>query len=352
MIYSEAKVALYRCAVHHQSPRTRNGDISLYDKLRRTSLYISDGISKSISVVQYGKTITVQRSRANFHLAEDDDKLRLYVPRDEDAREECFFRQLPRRLMNHFAIRDPTAEALLNGIVGCRSLVAVDGILKDAGIVEVEGIERNSELDHDSQSNHLNLSPRDGSAVSLDDVTTQSGGLSPLSNLGMIATALDEIDHAADPPHRRPSSDGRLPVPHRPTLTPRSRSPSSHSQTSVPSHAPPLSRSRSPSSDGQASVLSSLVPTPPERSAIPIPLVNGVHQETGYATLLERVINSAERMTIPAKGDCVIDNMQHTVFPGGVLFPSFFTTRSFDRDCKVGAAGELLVSTAFGVALY
>jgi hypothetical protein len=54
----------------------------------------------------------------------------------------CFFRQLPRRLLSFFAISDTTAEAVICGILNSSSLVVVNEVLKDAGIIEVDGINR------------------------------------------------------------------------------------------------------------------------------------------------------------------------------------------------------------------
>lgn len=51
-------------------------------------VYVNDGISKSITVIQYGETLTVQNSCANFRLADDTNELRLYVSRVGGAREE------------------------------------------------------------------------------------------------------------------------------------------------------------------------------------------------------------------------------------------------------------------------
>jgi hypothetical protein len=280
----------------------------LYNELLGASIYVSDGIFKSISVVQYGETVTVENSQANFHLDENDDGLRLYVPRDENAREECFFRQLPRRLMTYFAISDPTAEALLNGVIGCRSLIAVDGILKDAGIVEVDGIERPSESDQRIyRSGYNEISLQEGIPLSTRSQTSQAGRWTPVSTTGTIHTAHNEEDHSPDMPRR------------------------------------------SPDFDGQSSAQSSAFLSPPEESILSMPLVNNAIRETGYGALLERVINSAGRMTIPACRRHSVDNLQNALPLEVTLFESAFATHSVERDRKVGAAGELLVSNRITV---
>jgi hypothetical protein len=275
----------------------------LYNQLLDATIYVSDGISKSISVVQDGETVTVENSRANIHLDEDDNGLRLYVPRDENAREECFFRQLPRRLMTYLAISDPAAEASLIGIIGCRSLIAVDGILKDTGIVEVDGIARPSELD---QRNHQfgfeDIPLGDDTQTSPESQTSQSGRSTPISITATAQTAPNDADHLADIPSRSPGLDGGRSPPNEPFLT------------------------------------------LPEEAIYPIRLVDDAIRETGYASFLERVINSAGRMTIPACGSHSVDNLQPVPPLEANLFESIFSARSMERDRKVGAAGELLVS--------
>jgi hypothetical protein len=194
----------------------------LYNELLCASIYVSDGISKSISVVQYGETVTVENSGANFHLDENDDGLRFYVPRDENAREECFLQQLPRRLMTYFAISSPAAEALLNGIIGCRSLIAVDGILKDAGIVEVDGIEPLSESDQRIQrSSYDEISLEKGTPVSTRSQTSQSGRWTPVSTIPTVHTPHNEEYRFAGSPRRRsPGFEGRSSAQNSPLLRP------------------------------------------------------------------------------------------------------------------------------------
>lgn len=46
--------------------------------------------------------------------------------------------------MKFLGISNPVAEALLVAIIGCRSLLSVEGILKGAGIVEVDWLPRTS----------------------------------------------------------------------------------------------------------------------------------------------------------------------------------------------------------------
>ncbi|KAE8452297.1 hypothetical protein EG329_000997 [Mollisiaceae sp. DMI_Dod_QoI] len=294
--------ALFRCAVHYRIPQIPDGDRSLYNRLLRASIHVSDGISKSISVIQYGETITIENSRANFHLDEKDDELLLYVPRDKDAREECFFRQLPRRLMKYFAISDLSAEALLNGIIGCSSLISVDNILKDAGIVQIDGIGRTFEPE-------LGASP-----TGFDDTSFQDG--TPASTES-----------------RKSESRPSTPV----TTNRTAYNARTNTEISASVH-----RSSSHYDEQRAAIGSS--PLLSAAESIPsIPLVDNELPEIGYVALLERVITSAGRMAIPVQGYDFVDELPAEHSLGIDLFESVFAARSMERDRKVGAAGELFI---------
>ena len=82
-----------------------------------------------MSVVQYGKTITVEKSRANFHVEENGEGLRLYVPQEETSRQVCMNRQLPKRLATFLHISNAEAQLVVTGVINCGALDAVDGVL-------------------------------------------------------------------------------------------------------------------------------------------------------------------------------------------------------------------------------
>lgn len=93
-----------------------------------------------MSVVQYGVTTTVEKSRANFHLEENDEGVRLYVPQEENSRQVCMNRQLPKQLASFLHISNAEAQLVITGVINCGTLDAVDGVLQDAGIVKVDGM--------------------------------------------------------------------------------------------------------------------------------------------------------------------------------------------------------------------
>jgi len=280
----------------------------LYKKLLRASVYLSDGISKSISVVQYGETVTVERSRAKFHLDEENDGLRLYVPRDDNGQEECYLQQLPKRLMKYMGISDLSAEALLISVIGCRTLVVVDSILATAGVLEIDGL-------------HNNLGEEEEEEEQDEDEVPASD---------------DEETYIGDEPISSSKSRASYFRPPTPIFT----SKTEHVVPEMSNHSDPTSTSN------LNSVLQSHITRP--LSSIPLrELISSiehvdVHEdlEITYATLLEAIIDSAGRVPFPMQGITSVDEYNADV----VLDESLFATRSIDRDRKVGAAGELFVS--------
>lgn len=199
--------------------------------------------------------------------------------------------------MTYFAISDPTIEALLSGIIGCRSLIAVDGILEDAGIVNVDGIERSQEPNRRAeQPSNEGMLVEESTLAITESQSPQAG------NLTGTVSVFNEYVNSRETPHQSPGSNARL------------------------------------------TALSSQRLSPPEESVFSTPLMRNMISETGYAALLDRVINSAARMAIPAQGAHSVDNVQNILPVGGSLFRSVLGTSSTERNHRIGAAGELLVS--------
>lgn len=204
--------------------------------------------------------------------------------------------------MTFFAISDPTIEALLSGIIGCRSLIAVDGILKDAGIVNVDGIERSQEPNRRTQQpSNEGMLVEDSTPAITERQSSQSSHLTSISSTGTISV-FNEYVNSRGTTHHSPGSNARL------------------------------------------TALSSQPLSLPEESVLSTPLMSNIIRETGYAALLERVINSAARMAIPAQGAHSVDDLQNILPIGGSLFGSVPGMSSTERNRKIGAAGELLVS--------
>lgn len=252
-----------------------------------------------MTLVQNGTPVTVKTSKAKFHLDERGDRVRLYVPRDTCDREVCFLRQLPRRLLSFLAIADTTAEAVICGILKSSSLVIVDEVLKDAGIIEVDGINRPLEPEvEEPQANDENI------LESTETQSTESGLVTPAPTESFF----DPTTNTADP---------YIEVPY---ATSSRRGPRVLSTTSSPQSG---------------------------FSFRPTPSTDRSFQDDWYAVLLDCIINAASGVTLPNRGAYAVDGLQ-SVPPSGAypytIFDTVLGTRSMERDKKVGAAGELYVS--------
>jgi len=327
----------HRCIVHYQD-RSESDDKSIYHRLLKSSIYISNGIYKSLNILQYGETITVENSPANFHLEDNQDGLGLYIPRDEVAREQCYHQQLPRRLMDHFHISDPAAEAFLSGIISCKFLGAVDRMLKAAGIIKIDGIERPLEDVHSTHQPDIeDVSARETTFSTTASQISRFRGVTPQSSARQISLDRNDRSYNRSVPRRSPQPDNQGSEPNLPSPSPiRFGSPS----PSFPRFSEPSLSTPSPFR------FSSPSPSFPRFGS---PLVDNVipsvedNSSQDYIAILERVINSATRMAIPLCGENSVDNLDTGLHLRDTLFLSALNGRSIERNRKVGAAGELFV---------
>ena len=106
----------------------------LYRKFKRAMVYVSDDIRRLLQITQDGRIIQSAPSRADFHLEEAEDALRLYLQKDEAERDICFESDLPRRLCTFLGITDPGALAVVGGVFRKDNPIVIDRILEKAGV--------------------------------------------------------------------------------------------------------------------------------------------------------------------------------------------------------------------------
>lgn len=97
-------------------------------------VYVSDGIRRSLQIMQDGRRIESASSRADFHFEDAEGGLRLYLPKDEAERDVCFESDLPRRLCTFLGITDPSASGVIGGVFRKDNSVVIDRILEKAGV--------------------------------------------------------------------------------------------------------------------------------------------------------------------------------------------------------------------------
>lgn len=277
------KLILSSCGYHYNSPRCLEDERATYTLLLNANIYMSDGITKSIALRQYNKDYIVEGKKSNLHFKESDGELHIYVPRRKHDRQLCFARQLPNHLLRYLIIKDGRAEAVVVNILQHRSLTVVDEILHDAGIVELDGISRPADYESDEQSE------------------AESTVLTPVASLSSSRTRIEGT--------ATPVSRVRSPIPQPPESL----------RLGVPS------RATSPV-------------TPPLRTVVLVP--------SAYVTILDRMIKfSRMPLVFPRCDEIVTGDPQETEpWYDSLGSDAGFNLRSLERDKRVGAAGELLVS--------
>jgi hypothetical protein len=127
-----------RYAAHLGSPSAT----AAFNSLLKAEVFVSDCISKSVSIDQDGRSIKVPGETANLHIAIQDETLRLYVPKSKKRQQLCLSRELPVTLLKHLGAQNLRSAAELGNIITTRSLFVVDALLDQAGIIKIDGITR------------------------------------------------------------------------------------------------------------------------------------------------------------------------------------------------------------------
>ncbi|KAF5878202.1 uncharacterized protein Bfra_000367 [Botrytis fragariae] len=128
--------AICRYATHYGS----NSSGSAYDLLQTLEVFTSESITKEVSIVQNKKITSVKVHTAFLHIAQDNNQLKLYVPKEQRQREVCLSRQLPIELLKHLGVPNFRRGAELGSIIRATSSFAINAILDSDGIIDVPGI--------------------------------------------------------------------------------------------------------------------------------------------------------------------------------------------------------------------
>lgn len=149
--------------MHFNSPRTMADNQELYWVLCRTEVYETDGISSELHLSQDGHDLVHVQERSELHLREDDETLKVYVPRDPKTQGFCYFSALPRRIMEWMMMDPATFQTKPAGSRAIQVVTSVlnapiinmTQILEAEGIVEVEipeEIEEEEEVEEDEDT--------------------------------------------------------------------------------------------------------------------------------------------------------------------------------------------------------
>ncbi|CZR67299.1 uncharacterized protein PAC_17198 [Phialocephala subalpina] len=130
-------------AYHLLCPKTQNEHDPLYQLLLNAEVHTSDSIISYLKIRQDGQEIRVKSERCNVHITEDQNQLRVFVPRDATNRECSYLKDFPRRMLSILGIGE-SAETIVTRLLNS-SVSLLDYLLEDAGILRVSGVERRTE---------------------------------------------------------------------------------------------------------------------------------------------------------------------------------------------------------------
>ena len=131
----------------HGSPRYNADPHALYSLLRTAVTVETDGISSTLVLHQDGNDYEHEVNESDLHIEERDGTLKIYVPHDEDAWDDCFLHALPLRLLSWMmaspgsieTAEDGLNEAAIGVIISILSCgeAAVPALLKRKGVPEI-----------------------------------------------------------------------------------------------------------------------------------------------------------------------------------------------------------------------
>jgi len=266
--------------------------------LRTVNIEMTDGITSVLSISQDGNVTEVKEPIGSLHISKQETGITIYVPVDKKKQELCFSSLLPKQF-TEWLMRDPVTHiqdkvdsALLAAVTALMSSdpSVVNLVLDHHGIIDIE-LPNEDPIDDDS------------------DESVQRPVTPDISTIGNFAETLYTPS--------RLSSD----IYH---------------------------GSRYPSTS---------VTVPPSRPRIPLSEVSS-EEDMHYCRLLRQVIGAARRGSFPSIGAYDMSGLGEAL-PGedsGVQFAGFdgvdvqnvFRSDSQRRrDEKIGAAGELYVSSYF-----
>jgi hypothetical protein len=352
---------LFSIAATFDSPRYRSAPETLQHLFRTIQVRETDGISSELSISQDGRPVSVQEAVGNLYISTPlswentssfaggagSCSLTIYVPADKTDQDFCFGSPLPASLAR-WLMTDPTTQiedAVDSALVtALTTLLAVDGavvdrVLEHQGIVQlppfeedveaggedgrepVVGEEEEEEEEEDGEEGEEEVEEEDGAAEAPD-------GDSPSSQWPTTADSSisGQSTEAPDTPGTwmvEPDDDGQTPA-----------TPQDIVRQSRLAHRPSLGR------------------TTHSAPVLPMtPLVLAVAEDTQYRALLDRVVAAARAATFPSRGAFAMSGLRDALpginfsgFDGLDTVNRFRSSSQFERDKKIGAAGELYVS--------
>ncbi|KAK6958355.1 hypothetical protein Daesc_001154 [Daldinia eschscholtzii] len=314
---------LLRIAAHFQSPRIVGDGQELYDLLRNSCTWETQNISTTLVLSIGSETVSQVIDRGLVHI-DDTDGLEIYVPHDEDLRDQAYLSILPNRLAK-WIMTDPITKLkneidssmalLIHGVLMAKPR-KVDYYLTENGIVEVTIPEQDDQED---------AIPRQ-STPTLASSPTAVGPSTPSTPRTLRSPSVEPITPLFENDFIRESIETPATE-----YTPRS----AHGEGSARYH--PSSSQESPSPDPFTT------PTAEQRT-------RATEEYRGLLSQVVRIAKSSRLLSEALDLHELLDaissnNVNNRVFNEYNLFNALFGggMPQIERDKRVGAAGELFV---------
>lgn len=147
--------------------------MKIFSLLANLEVFSSGKIFRTVSVFQ-----KQHKDNALFHIEKTGNQLKMYVPRNQEQQQVCLFRQFPLKLLVQLGVRVQGKGTELSAIITASSLVMVDTILEQDGVIEILGVTK--------PENSMTKSPvpntfTDSAAVSMDSLSMPTEFISETS---------------------------------------------------------------------------------------------------------------------------------------------------------------------------
>ncbi|KAK1624073.1 hypothetical protein BDP81DRAFT_502426 [Colletotrichum phormii] len=306
--------ALLRVAAHFDSPRcqSKKDTDSFYDILLSAQIFETDRISSDLRLVQDGTPHVVKGKKTTLHIDEENSSLKVYLPRDREDHKYMFSNVLPQKLLE-WMMRHPVThisqdvtngslDAIKNIMLAPLSLIT--RALQDSGIAQIEVANRDEAM---------------ASEMVFSEPTAS------------ISRSGDNTGSVYNGPH--PSNFSRL-----------------YSLDSTSSEDL-INREVSVTVISSSQRRSNASPPRLVQRVLPMPSPGGIQNDTTnntrYVSLLDNVISAGRRRRVNGLPVCGTFNMSQLqdnlpASRGDTDF-GLRSAPQIERDCKIGAAGELFV---------
>ena len=167
--------------------------MEIFSLLENLEVFTSDKIFRTVSVFQ-----KQHKDDAFFHIEKIGDQLKMYVPRNQEQQQVCLFRQLPLKLLVQLGVRVQGKGTELSAIITASSLVVVDTILEQDGVIDILGVTK-PEISK-TRSPPVPTTFTDSAAASLDSLATPVDSVSEISSM-CSSSEPEMIYHAENANH-------------------------------------------------------------------------------------------------------------------------------------------------------